>query len=119
MIFMAAMLALALHSSPGVLQGQAPLQDTSRSGVLNRWVQKQAGDTAEQFAPVLPTNTALQTLSALDSTTAKAYLLADPAKGLAVTATERGATIEVPASHHGRSRPDRKNSPVLRPARLE
>ena len=76
MIFMSAVLALALHSSPGVLQGQAPLQDTSRSAVLNRWVQKQAGDTAEQFAPVLPTNTALQTLSALDSTTAKAYLLA-------------------------------------------
>jgi hypothetical protein len=35
-----------------------------------------------------------------------------------VSAAKVVATIDVPASHHGRFRPDRKHALALRPARL-
>jgi hypothetical protein len=42
-----------------------------------------------------------------------------PATASGVSAAKVVATIEVPASHHGRLRPDRKYSPTLRPPRRE
>ena len=41
-----------------------------------------------------------------------------PVTANGVSAAKVVATIDVPASHHGRSRPDRKNCPTLAPARL-
>src|SRR5919108_6230849 len=40
-----------------------------------------------------------------------------PATASGVSTANVVATIEVPASHHGRARPERKNSLMLRPAR--
>ena len=41
-----------------------------------------------------------------------------PVTASGVSAAKVVATIEVPASHHGTSRPERKNSSTLFPARV-
>lgn len=74
---MIAALAIALSASAAPQEGQPAPQDTSRSEILNRWVQlRQQADSAESFAPVLPSSSTLEALSVLDSATASSYLLA-------------------------------------------
>ena len=73
-VLLAIAMLLCLSAEP---LAAAPVQDTSQIDAFERWMeQKEKGDSAGDFAPVLPTVTALEALSRLDSTTAGTYLAA-------------------------------------------